>query len=123
MACPPVDNPQKAVEKYRVGKKPAALKGTMDRNAKYRRFLSRDSIPIDAVRIRIIEEDTRVVAEVKWPENELTDKGDYFYATHIPLSFERALDVKENYDFSEIIIVIDDDRMWKSEWGELVTSS
>ncbi|WP_187277118.1 hypothetical protein [Phyllobacterium endophyticum] len=43
--------------------------------------------------------------------------------THVPLSFERALDVKENYGFSEIVIVIDDDGLWNSEWGQLAPSS
>jgi hypothetical protein len=100
--------------------KPAALKGTMDRNAKYRRLLGGDSTPIDAVRIRLIVEQGEVVAEVEWPENGLTGEGDYFYATYVPLALERALDVKENYGFHEIVVVLEDERLWNPAWGQLV---
>jgi hypothetical protein len=92
----------------------------MDRNAKYRRLLSVDDTPIDAVCIRVIEEGGRPLAEVEWPENSFTNKGDYFYATPVPLAVERALDVKDNYGFAEVVVVIDDDRLWNVAWGTLI---
>jgi hypothetical protein len=92
----------------------------MDRNAQYRRLLTKDDTPIDAVCIRVIEEGGRVLAEVEWPENRLTNKGDYFYTTPVPLALERALDVKDNYGFAEVVVVIDDDRLWNVAWGTLI---
>jgi hypothetical protein len=98
----------------------AAPEVRMDRNATYRRLLKEDVTPVDAVRIRIIEKGGRPLAEVEWPENSLTNKGDYFYATPIPLALERALDVKDNYGFREIVIVIDDLELWNEAWGTVI---
>ncbi|MDR6636236.1 hypothetical protein J2X72_005050 [Phyllobacterium sp. 1468] len=92
----------------------------MERTAKYRRLLSRDDIPIDAVCIRVIEKDGRTLAEVEWPENHFTIKGDYFYPTPVPLAIERALDVKDNYGFREVVVIIDNDQLWDDAWGSLI---
>ena len=92
----------------------------MDRNAKYRRLRSWDDTPVNAVRLRIIQKAGRPLAEVEWPENSLTDKGDYFYATPVPLALERAIDVKDNYGFREIVIIIDDLALWNEAWGTVI---
>ncbi|MBB3149586.1 hypothetical protein FHS21_006040 [Phyllobacterium trifolii] len=92
----------------------------MDRNATYRRLLKEDDIPLDAVCIRVIQKDGRPLAEVEWPENTLTNKGDYFYATPVPLALERALDVRDNYGFREIVIIIDDLALWNEAWGTVI---
>jgi hypothetical protein len=92
----------------------------MDRNATYRRLLENEDTPVDAVRLRITEKDGRPLAEVEWPENSLTNAGDYFSATPIPLALERAHDVKDNYGFSEIVIIIDDLQLWNSAWGTVL---
>ncbi|WP_271894198.1 hypothetical protein [Candidatus Phyllobacterium onerii] len=92
----------------------------MDRNAIYRRLHSGDDTPVDTVRLRIIEKDGRPLAEVEWPENSLTNKGDYFYATPVPLALERAIDVRDNYGFREIVIIIDDLTLWNEAWGTVI---
>jgi hypothetical protein len=92
----------------------------MDQNAKYRRLLKDDDTPVDAVRLRIIEQDGRLLAEVEWPENSHTNAGDYFYATPVPLAIERALDIKDNYGFKEIVIFIDDLELWNNAWGTVI---
>ncbi|MBA8879127.1 hypothetical protein [Phyllobacterium myrsinacearum] len=91
----------------------------MVQTAKYRRLLPGHPIPPDAVRIRIFQERGTTVAEVEWPSNELTNAGDYFYATHVPLAFERALDVQENYGFKEIVVILDEPVSWDDKWGVL----
>ncbi len=60
-----------------------------------------------------------MLAEVEWPENSLTNKGDYFYATPVPLTLERALDVKNNYGFAEVVVIIDNLELWNDAWGTI----
>ncbi len=84
------------------------------------RLRSGESTPDNAVRIRVIANGERTVAEVEWPQNHKTDAGDYFYATYVPLAIERAIDAKENYGFAEIVVIVDDIELWDAEWGELV---
>lgn len=91
----------------------------MEATARFRRLSSWDSIPNDAVRIRVLTNGDGRVAEVEWPENDLTVAGDYFYPTYVPLAIERAVDVKEHYGFSEIVVIVDDLQLWDEEWGEL----
>jgi hypothetical protein len=43
-----------------------------------------------------------------------------FLSTPIPLAFERALDVKDNYGFNEIVIIIDDLELWNDAWGPVI---
>jgi hypothetical protein len=110
----------KLLGECRLKNEAAAPEVRMDRNATYRRLLNNEDTPDDAVRLRIIEKDGRPLAEVEWPENSLTNAGDYFYATPIPLALERAHDVKDNYGFSEIVIIIDDLQLWKNAWGTVL---
>jgi hypothetical protein len=92
----------------------------MRQAAQYKRLSSSDPIPVDAVRLRIFEESQKTVAEVEWPINDLTDAGDYFYATPVEVALERALDVQENYKFQETVVIIDDLRLWDDGWGTLL---
>jgi hypothetical protein len=84
-----------------------------------RRLLS-DESHADLVKVIVSRGDTGVVAEVVWPANDRTDAGDYLYPTYVPLSLERAEDVRQNYGFAEVVVVIDDLAMWDPEWGELL---
>lgn len=85
----------------------------------FRRLRSSNDTPDDAVRIRVFTNAEGTVAEVEWPANDKTDAGDYFYATYVPLALERALDVKENYGFAEIVVILDDLSLWRPAWGQL----
>jgi hypothetical protein len=91
----------------------------MRQTARYKRLSSTDPIPDDVVRLRIFQELDKTVAEVEWPINDLTDAGDYFYATPVEVAIERALDVQQNYKFEETIVIIDDLKLWDNSWGVL----
>jgi hypothetical protein len=92
----------------------------MRQTAQYKKLSSTDPIPDDVVRLRIFQESDRTVAEVEWPGNELTNAGDYFYATPVEIALERAMDVQQNYKFRETIVIIDDIALWDSDWGILI---
>lgn len=92
----------------------------MRQTAHYKRLSSTDPTPVDAVRLRIFRDSYETVAEVEWPENDLTDAGDYFYATPVEVALERALDVQRNYKFREIVVVIDEVELWDDGWGVLL---
>jgi hypothetical protein len=70
------------------------------------------------VKIVIVAGD--VAAEVIWPANRLTAAGDYLYATHVPLALERAQDVRQNYGFRAVVILIEDRSLWDDVWGTLI---
>ncbi|MET0746831.1 MAG: hypothetical protein ABWY49_01445 [Rhizobium sp.] len=74
----------------------------------------------DIVRLIVSSGDGGVVADVVWPANALTDGGDYLYPTYVPLALERAEDVRQNYGFSEVAVIIDDPALWDPAWGQLV---
>jgi hypothetical protein len=88
--------------------------------AKYRRMHRSDPTPANAVRLIISRTGNETVAEVEWPENSLTVAGDYVYPTYVPLALERAEDVRSNYRFAEIVVIIEDPSTWEDEWGILV---
>jgi hypothetical protein len=92
----------------------------MRQTARYKRLLSTDPIPDDVVRLRIFQQSNEPVAEVEWPQNDLTDSGDYFYATPVDTALERALDVQQNYKFRDIVVIIDDLQLWYDSWGILL---
>jgi hypothetical protein len=92
----------------------------MDQTAKYRRLPTSHPTPLDAVRLRILRQADETLAEVEWPENPLTVAGNYVYPTNVPLALERALDVRENYRFKEVVIILDDPESWNEDWGILV---
>lgn len=71
------------------------------------------------VRLIVTRGDEGVVADVVWPPNERTDGGDYLYPTYVPLALERAEDVRQNYGFAEVVVVIDDLALWDPAWGNL----
>jgi hypothetical protein len=76
--------------------------------------------PDNAVVVRIIATTGGVLAEVSWPANSETAAGDYFYPTHVPVALERADDVRENYGFRAVVILIENVSLWDNEWGILV---
>jgi hypothetical protein len=85
----------------------------------FRRFTSAQKVPDDVVKVVIFVSDGNAVAEVAWRANALTDGGDYLYPTIVPLALERAEDVRENYNFGEVVVVIDDVTLWDGIWGRL----
>lgn len=74
------------------------------------------------VRMIVSRGDDGVVADVVWPANEQTDGGDYLYATYVPLALERAEDVRQNYGFAEVVVIIEDPSLWDPDWGDLIES-
>lgn len=84
------------------------------------RRLNSDDDHRNLVRMIISRGDQGVVADVYWPANERTDGGDYLYPTYVPLALARAEDVRQNYGFAEVVVVIEDLALWDATWGELL---
>lgn len=88
--------------------------------AKYKRITSRIHENNDAVKVFVFDNDGKTVADIFWSENDRTGAGSYLYATYVPLALERAEDVKQNYGFVEVIVVIENLDLWSVEWGDLI---
>ena len=42
--------------------------------------------------------------------------------TTVPVALQRAADVASIYGFSTILIQVENDELWRSEWGQVVTT-
>jgi uncharacterized protein YkuJ len=88
--------------------------------AKYKRITSLSYENNDAVKVFVFENNGETVADIFWSENDQTGAGSYLYATYVPLALERANDVKQNYGFAEVVVVIENLDLWNVEWADLI---
>lgn len=88
--------------------------------AVFSRLNQRDDDRDDHVQVIVSRTEDGIVADVIWPSNASTDGGTYLYATYVPVALERAEDVRQNYGFAAVVVIIDDPALWDPAWGTLV---
>ncbi|PSH64012.1 hypothetical protein CU103_13240 [Phyllobacterium sophorae] len=97
-----------------------SLSFIMTHFAKYKRFTLDSYENNDAVKVFVFENGGKTVADIFWDENGQTGAGTYLYATYVPVALERAEDVRQNYGFAKVIVIIENLDLWDADWGDLI---
>jgi hypothetical protein len=77
--------------------------------------------PQDGVTVWIYSIAGEAVAEVIWPrQGEAGQVVGQAHQVQIAMAFSHALDMKTKLSLKEIVVLIDDMRLWEKKWGTLV---
>jgi len=82
-----------------------------------------DYEPEDAVTVRVFSRNGKTVAEVSWPprvEHGRIVKPVIGNPHPVPDVLIQAIDLQRKHGFRRIVVMIDDESLWRSEWGTLV---
>ena len=82
-----------------------------------------DAVPEDAVLVRVVKLGDETLASVAWPARHGKydiDMPPLLSPTTVPVALQRAADVANIYGFSTIWVHVENDELWRSEWGQLV---
>ncbi|UXS38345.1 hypothetical protein FY150_00935 [Agrobacterium tumefaciens] len=90
----------------------------------YQRVADADEVD-DAIVVRIWHVDGKLVGEADHPDLEDASNGHVYTAAlgnpvDVPLALANAQRLKSKLPFEKICVQIDDDKLWNTEWGELL---
>ena len=79
-----------------------------------------DAIPADAVTVRVWRSMGRTVADVVCPTGPEAS-GDMIaeLPRPVPAALKRATEASRTYRLNRIAVVIEEDTLWKDDWGAL----
>jgi hypothetical protein len=86
------------------------------------RFERVDYEPEDAVTIRVFSKDGKTVADVSWPprvEHGRIVSPALSNPHPVPDVLNQAIDLQRKHGFRRIVVMIEDEGLWQSEWGTL----
>jgi len=94
-------------------------------NQVYERIFT-EAVLDDAVTVAI-HQDTNgnVLAWVKWGSwvgDGVHQHGDFEGPLPVPRALERANELAPLYEFERVVVYVDDFRLWRPEWGTLVST-
>jgi hypothetical protein len=80
-----------------------------------------DEIPINAVIVSVWRALGRTVADIACSTlPTLRECNTAEFPRPVPHTLERAEELRERYDLTKIVIVIEDESLWRESWGELL---
>jgi hypothetical protein len=86
------------------------------------RFQRVDYEPEDAVTVRVFKKDGETVADVTWPPRIEQGRRVSPVVGHphpVPDVLNEAIDLQRKHGFRRIVVMIEDEALWMSEWGTL----